>query len=42
MAPHKKSTNAFYGERLWPQEVLFDHQVDEVPEEARALLAELP
>lgn len=42
MAPHKKATNAFYGESVWPRDVLFEHQVGEMPEQARALLAELP
>ncbi len=42
LAPHKRATNSFYGETVWPQDVLFEHRVDEIPDEARALLAELP
>lgn len=42
LAPHKKSTNAYYGDQLGAQEVLFDHEVPRVPDEAQALLAELP
>ena len=42
LAPHRKATNTFYGETVWPRDVLFDHRVGEVPEEAQALLAELP
>ncbi len=42
MAPHKKATNSFYGETVWPRDVLFEHRVGKVPAEAQALLAELP
>lgn len=42
LAPHKKATSAYYGETTWPDQVLFDHQVPSVPDEALNLLAELP
>jgi lipid-binding SYLF domain-containing protein len=42
MAPLQKATTDYYGERLWPDQVLFDHQVSSVPDEAKNLLAELP
>ena len=42
IAPHKKMTTAYYGDQVWPRSVLFDHQVPSLPDEAKALLAELP
>ena len=42
MAPHRKSTEAFYGEPLYPRDVLFQEESVDVPDGARALLAELP
>ncbi len=42
ISPHKKSTNAYYGDTLASRSVLFDHQVPSLPAEAKALLSELP
>ncbi len=42
LAPHMKSTNAYYGDQVGADSVLFQHDVPDVPEEAQALLAELP
>jgi len=42
LAPHQKATTSYYGQRLWPDQVLFDHEVPSLPEEAQNLLAELP
>jgi lipid-binding SYLF domain-containing protein len=42
LAPHDKATTAYYGQRVWPDQVLFDHQVPSIPEEAQSLISELP
>ena len=41
LAPHQKSIDAFYGDRLWPEEVLFKETVA-VPPAAKEFLAALP
>lgn len=42
LAPHNKSTNRYYGRRLWPEQVLFEGAITDVPEGAQRLLEELP
>ncbi len=42
MGPVRKSTEKYYGEPLYPRDVLFEHQVATVPASAQTLLAELP
>jgi lipid-binding SYLF domain-containing protein len=42
LAPHQKSIDKYYGQRLWPDQVLFEEQAPEVPSESREFLAELP
>ena len=42
LAPHQKATSNYYGERMWADQVLFDHQVPTLPAESQSLLAELP
>lgn len=42
LAPHQKSIDKYYGQRLWPDQVLFEGQAPAVPSESREFLAELP
>ena len=42
LAPDQKSINRYYGHRLWPEQILFDQQVPELPREARAFREALP
>jgi lipid-binding SYLF domain-containing protein len=42
LAPHQKSINKYYGKRLWPEQILFEGAVEEMPAEARELLSALP
>jgi lipid-binding SYLF domain-containing protein len=42
LAPHQKSINRYYGQRLWPEQILFEGAVEEMPAEVRELLAALP
>lgn len=42
LAPHQKSINRYYGQRLWPEQILFESAVEEMPAEVRELLAALP
>ena len=42
LAPHMKSINKYYGERLWPEEVLFGTERPELPPESTSLIEALP
>lgn len=42
LAPHKKSMNRYYGRPLDARAVLLDHEMPELPSEARSFLAALP
>jgi len=42
LAPHQKSIDKYYGERLWPDEILFGSKVPAVPAESQRLLDVLP
>ncbi len=42
LAPDQKSINRYYGRRLWPEQILFEQKVPEVPREARAFVKALP
>lgn len=42
LAPYDKATDSYYGQRVWPGQVLFDHEVPRLPAEAQSLLSELP
>lgn len=42
IAPSQKAISSYYGERLWADNVLFEHQVPSLPEEARELIEALP
>ena len=42
VAPSQKALANYYGERLWPDKVLFEHQVPKLPAEARQLMDALP
>jgi lipid-binding SYLF domain-containing protein len=39
---NQKLIKHYYGERIWPEEILFEHQVPAVPEGARAFMEALP
>lgn len=38
----QKAIKRFYGERIWPEDILFDHEVPTLPAEARAFMDVLP
>jgi len=38
----QKLIKRYYGERIWPEDILFDHQVPTLPSEARAFMQVLP
>ncbi len=42
LAPDQKAIRRYYGKRIFPETILFDHQVPWVPEEAKEFLAVLP
>lgn len=42
MAPDQKWIDRFYGRRLWPDEVLFEHQVPTLPQSADRFISALP
>ena len=39
---NQKAIKKYYGERIWPEDILFDHQVPHIPKEARAFMDVLP
>ena len=39
---NQKAIKRYYGERIWPEEILFEHQVPHIPPEARAFMDVLP
>ena len=42
MSIDQRAIKRFYGERIWPEEILFEHQVPTVPSEARGFMEALP
>jgi len=42
LAPYQKAISSFYGTRIYPERILFDHEVPEVPQPAKDFLAVLP
>jgi lipid-binding SYLF domain-containing protein len=42
LSPHQKSIDRYYGERVWPDQVLFEHKVPKVPRESRDFIDALP
>ncbi|MDX1644995.1 MAG: lipid-binding SYLF domain-containing protein [Thermoanaerobaculia bacterium] len=42
MSISQKAIRSYYGERIWPEEILFEHQVPVVPDEAAAFMEVLP
>lgn len=42
MTVSQKAIKSFYGQRIWPEEILFEHQVPTLPSEARAFMDALP
>ncbi len=42
LAPDQKAIRRYYGKRIFPETILFDHEVPWVPEEAQEFLAVLP
>ena len=42
LAPHQKSINKYYGERLWAEEVLFGTEEPALPPESKRLIEALP
>ncbi len=42
LAPDKKAIRDYYGRRIWPEDILFEHKVPKLPREARELVALLP
>ncbi len=42
LAPHQRSIDAFYGQRLWPKALLFEGESPALPAEARTFLEALP
>lgn len=39
---NQKAIKKYYGSRIWPEEILFEHQVPTLPSEARAFMDALP
>ncbi len=39
---NQKAIKQFYGKRIWPEEILFEHAVPTVPDEARVFMEALP
>jgi lipid-binding SYLF domain-containing protein len=42
LAPSQKLIRKYYGKRIWPNDILFEHQTPTVPAEARAFMEALP
>lgn len=42
MTVSQKAIKKYYGARIWPEEILFDHQVPSLPSEARSFMDVLP
>ena len=42
MTVSQKAIKKYYGERIWPEEILFEHEVPTLPSEARAFMDALP
>lgn len=42
LAPSQKLIKAYYGERIWPDDILFEHKVPTLPTEAKEFMAALP
>lgn len=39
---NQKAIKEFYGERIWPEEILFEHEVPRLPDEAKVFMEVLP
>ncbi len=42
LSVYQRWVEAYYGERLWPEDVLFEHEVPRLPPEAKTFLSVLP
>lgn len=42
LAPDLKAIRNYYGKRIWPEDILFEHRVPKLPREARELVKLLP
>lgn len=42
MSIHQKAIRNYYGERIWPEQILFEQQVPVLPPEAEAFMEALP
>ena len=42
LAPNQKSIANYYGKRIWPEDILFAHEVPRLPAEAQMLMKALP
>ncbi len=42
LAPYQKGINRYYGQRLWPDKILFEGEAPRLPTEARELIRALP
>lgn len=42
MSIHQKAIRDFYGKRIWPEDILFEHDVPALPDEAKAFMEALP
>jgi lipid-binding SYLF domain-containing protein len=42
LAPDQKAIESYYGERIFPEKIVFEHQVPRYPPEARAFAESLP
>jgi lipid-binding SYLF domain-containing protein len=42
LAPHQKSMDRYYGERLWADDVLFGRKNPALPPESKRLIEALP
>lgn len=42
LAPDQKAIEKYYGEKIFPEKILFDHQVPQYPPEARNFVTALP
>lgn len=42
MSIYQKAIHNYYGKRIWPEDILFEHQVPMLPAEAKAFMEALP
>ncbi|MCZ6727048.1 MAG: lipid-binding SYLF domain-containing protein, partial [Acidobacteria bacterium] len=42
LSVYQRWIEGYYGQRIWPEDILFDHEVPDVPLEARTFMSVLP